>query len=202
MEIIRSEFVKSSEKLSDLPAPELPEYAFVGRSNVGKSSLINMLCKRKKLAHTSSTPGKTQCINHFLINDEWYLVDLPGYGYAKVSKKKREFFTDMIHDYLIDRINLMNIFVLIDSRIPPQKNDLEFLEFLGVKGLPFTIIFTKTDKPGVRQLEQNLKAFQETLLETWESLPPMIQSSSVSKTGREEILNYIEEINPIFYEES
>lgn len=184
--------------MAQLPPDNYPEYAFVGRSNVGKSSLINKLCGRKSLAKTSSTPGKTQLINHFIINESWYLVDLPGYGYASVSKKKRATFGDMIFDYLMTRRNMMNVFVLIDSRLKPQANDLEFMEFLGVKGIPFSILFTKIDKLNQKEFSRNLKNYKHTLLETWEELPHMIYTSAVSGRGIKELGSYIEEINPLF----
>lgn len=191
--IIKSaEFVKSSAKLSKCPEPELPEYAFIGRSNVGKSSLINMLSGFSKLAKTSSTPGKTQTINHFLINDSWYLADLPGYGYAKVSKTIRETWPKMINSYVLKRENLMNLFVLIDSRHLPLKADLEFIEFLGTNMIPFSIVFTKADKPKERDLKKVLKEYDSLLLKTWEELPPRFVSSAINKNGRDEILNYIE----------
>ncbi len=199
MDIKKAEFVKSSTRTDELPPTNYPEYAFVGRSNVGKSSLINKLCNRKNLAKTSGTPGKTQVINHYLINEIWYLVDLPGYGYAKVSKSRRQQFTDMIFDYLTQRSNLMNIYVLIDSRIKPQNNDLEFLEFLGTKSLPFTIVFTKIDKLNATKLEKNIFTFEQTLLHTWESFPPMIATSSVTGMGCRDLLEEIEETNRLFY---
>ena len=198
MQINQAEFVKSSHSVAQLPPDNYPEYAFVGRSNVGKSSLINKLCGRKSLAKTSSTPGKTQLINHFMIDQTWYLVDLPGYGYASVSKKKRATFGDMIFDYLMTRRNMMNVFVLIDSRLKPQANDLEFMEFLGVKGIPFSILFTKIDKLNQKEFSRNLKNYKHTLLETWEELPHMIYTSAVSGRGIQELGNYIEEINPLF----
>lgn len=198
MQITASEFVKSSYKIDQLPPHNYPEYAFVGRSNVGKSSLINKLCGRKSLAKISSTPGKTQLINHFLINESWYLVDLPGYGYASVSKKKRANFGDMIFDYLMTRRNLMCVFVLIDSRHKPQANDLEFLEFLGVKGIPFSILFTKIDKLNQKEFSRNLKNYKHALLETWEELPHMIYTSAVTGRGMNELGDYIEGINPLF----
>jgi len=198
MQINTAEFLKSSAKMDQLPPDNYPEYAFVGRSNVGKSSLINKLCGRKSLAKTSSTPGKTQLINHFTINDTWYLVDLPGYGYASVSKKKRANFGDMIFDYLMERKNMMCVFVLIDSRIKPQSNDLEFLEFLGVKGIPFSIVFTKIDKLNQKELARNFKIYKKTLLETWEELPHILYTSAISGRGMKELGNYIEGINPLF----
>lgn len=198
MEITSATFIKSSLKLSELPSPELPEYAFVGRSNVGKSSLINALCQRRKLAKTSSTPGKTQLINHFLINKNWYLVDLPGYGFAKVPKNIKKGFTNMISEYLCLRKNLMNVFVLVDSRHSPQRIDLEFIHFLGEEGIPFSIVLTKIDKTRKTQLANNIMLLEEALYQHWEELPPMIQTSAINKTGRAELLAYIAGINPIF----
>lgn len=198
MTIKDARFLKSSQRMEELPPPSLPEYAFVGRSNVGKSSLINSLVERKKLAKTSGTPGKTQLINHFLINDSWYLVDLPGYGYAKVSKQQRAQFTDMISNYLCLRKSLMNVFVLVDSRIPPQRIDLEFMLFLGKQGLPFSIVLTKLDKPKKKVFSENFLQLQENLYQHWEELPPIFQTSAITKEGREEVLNYIESINPHF----
>lgn len=198
MKIRSAIFLKSSEKFDQLPIANLPEYAFVGRSNVGKSSLINKLVDRRSLAKTSGTPGKTQLMNHFLINDEWYLVDLPGYGYAKVSKTDRRKFRSMITEYLIERASLMNTFVLVDSRIPPQEIDLSFMEFLGENELPFTIVFTKTDKVKPKALADQQKLYEETLYKTWEELPPRLYTSSVSGKGVEELLDMIETINGHF----
>ena len=198
MQITSATFVKSSQVVADMPPPSLPEYGFVGRSNVGKSSLINALTQRKKLAKTSGTPGKTQLINHFLINESWYLADLPGYGYARVSKKQRKVFQNMIQEYLFKRENLMNVFVLVDSRLPPQEGDLEFMEMLGIKRIPFSIIFTKIDKLKKDELETNLGVYENKLFETWEELPPMMFTSSTSKAGREELLDKISEINELF----
>lgn len=180
------------------PKPVLPEYAFIGRSNVGKSSLINMLCQRKSLAKVSSTPGKTQLINHFLVDEKWFLADLPGYGYAKVSKEKRVKFHNFTLDYLRNRENLMCTFVLVDSRIKPQAIDLEFFEFCGSKQIPFVIVFTKFDKLNLKEKEKNIAAYKEKLLESWNVLPPMFYTSSVKSTGREEILDFIEETNTLF----
>lgn len=198
MEIKNPRFLKSSQKLSELPPDDKPEYAFVGRSNVGKSSLINRLCNRKQLAKTSGTPGKTQLINHFLIDDTWYIVDLPGYGYAQVSKKERKVFQSMITEFVVERESLMCVMVLIDSRIKPQKIDLEFIEFLGVNEVPFVIVFTKTDKPKKTELAANIELFKNKMLETWEELPPMFQTSAVKGTGKEELLGYIDEVNKLF----
>ncbi|WKN41470.1 ribosome biogenesis GTP-binding protein YihA/YsxC [Tunicatimonas pelagia] len=191
MKIKQSEFVKSSVELDQCPEGTLPEFAFIGRSNVGKSSLINMLTERRKLAKTSNTPGKTQTINHFLINQQWYLVDLPGYGYAKVSKTTRDDWGKMIENYLLNRQQLVNLFVLIDSRIPPQNIDLSFIDWLGQHAIPFTIIFTKADKQNEKKTRKSIRAFQEAMRETWEELPPMLTSSSVTKAGREDILEYL-----------
>jgi len=171
------------------------EYAFVGRSNVGKSSLINMLLERKQIAKTSQTPGKTQLINHFLINGKWYLVDLPGYGFAKISKSKRGEFSRIIKDYTEFRQNLVCLFVLVDSRHKPQNNDLNFLEWLGEKGIPFAIIFTKTDKLAKSVKEKNIEDYKNELLTDWETLPEMFITSSETGLGREDILNYIEKLN-------
>ena len=171
----------------------MPEYAFTGRSNVGKSSLINMLCMNGSLAKTSATPGKTRLINHFLINESWYLVDLPGYGYAKVSKKMRKDFEITLFNYLSKRENLYCVFVLIDSRIPPQANDMEFINRLGEMQIPFAIVFTKIDKTTRKQLTDNTKAFVNEMYKTWEELPPCFYSSAVTKKGREEILEFISE---------
>lgn len=194
MEIKSAEFEISNTDVKKCPAGNRPEYAFVGRSNVGKSSLINMLTDRKKLAMTSQTPGKTLLINHFLINNEWYLVDLPGYGYAKRGKEGREKIRGIIEDYILEREQMTNLFVLIDSRLEPQKIDLEFLEWLGENGIPFSIIFTKIDKISRGKVTENLEKFKNTLLKTWEELPPILLSSSEKRSGREEILGYIEEI--------
>lgn len=198
MKITSSKFIISKPHWRDCPNPEIPEYAFIGRSNVGKSSLINTLCGNKGLAKTSSTPGKTQLINHFLINEAWYLCDLPGYGYAKVSKKSREEWGKMIKDYILNRENLMNTFVLVDSRIKPQQIDIDFMLFLGEKGIPFSVIFTKADKIRQRDLNSNIKIYEEELFKYWEELPPYFITSSEKKTGKEEVLNYIGSINPLF----
>ena len=194
--IIKSaEFVISNTDVSKCPQDGKPEYAFIGRSNVGKSSLINMLTGRKGLAMTSSTPGKTQLINHFIINQEWYLVDLPGYGYAQRGKKGREQIEHIIYHYLDKRESLTCLFVLIDCRHEPQKIDLEFIEELGESGIPFAIIFTKTDKISQGRLKTNLENYKATLLETWEELPPIFTTSSEHKKGKDEVLDYIEQIN-------
>ncbi len=195
MEIKSAEFVISNTNVKKCPAGDLPEYAFIGRSNVGKSSLINMLTGKKGLAMTSQKPGKTMLINHFLINGQWYLVDLPGYGFAQRGKEGRENIQRIIEDYILEREQLTNLFVLIDCRHEPQKIDLEFMEWLGENGIPFSLIFTKTDKISKSRLQENLKAYQTKLLESWEELPPVLLSSSEKKEGRDEILNYIDEIN-------
>lgn len=195
MEIKSAEFTISNSKVDLCPKGNLPEYAFIGRSNVGKSSLINMLTKNPKLAMTSSTPGKTLLINHFLINKEWYLVDLPGYGYAARGKKQVEKIQKIIEDYVLEREQLINLFVLIDIRLEPQKIDLEFFEWLGENGIPFSIIFTKADKLTVSKAKTNVNLYMQKLSEQWEELPPVFISSSEKKTGRLEILDYIERIN-------
>ena len=184
-------FIKSSKSLKDCPKPDLPEYAFIGRSNVGKSSLINMLCMNGSLAKTSATPGKTRLINHYKINESWYLVDLPGYGYARVSKNLRMDFEKTLFYYLTNRKNLYCVFVLIDSRIQPQAIDLQFVNRLGELHIPLVIVFTKTDKTTQKQLSDNTKAFKEEMLKTWEELPQCFFSSSVTRKGREDILNFI-----------
>ena len=195
MEILSAEFVVSNTKVEKCPQDNLPEYAFIGRSNVGKSSLINMLAKRPKLAMTSSTPGKTLLINHFLINKEWYLVDLPGYGYASRGKKQVEKIQQIIEDYILEREQMTNLFVLIDCRLEPQKIDLEFMEWLGENGVPFSIIFTKADKLTNGKVKDNVNKYLKKLTEQWEELPPHFVSSSEKKTGRQEILDYIDSIN-------
>ncbi|RDB05648.1 ribosome biogenesis GTP-binding protein YihA/YsxC [Runella aurantiaca] len=197
MKIKTSVFVKSSANNEQCPKPDRPEYAFIGRSNVGKSSLINALTERRDLAKTSSKPGKTQVINHFLINDSWYLVDLPGYGYAKVSQTDRKAWGEMINNYLFQRENLICTFVLIDSRIEPQKVDLEFMEKLGSNGVPFALIFTKTDKLTATQLQNHLSDYKKKLLETWDELPLLFITSSVSKQGRLDVLKQIDEWNQL-----
>ena len=195
MEILSAEFIISNTNVMKCPQDNLPEYAFIGRSNVGKSSLINMLTKKPKLAMTSSTPGKTLLINHFLVNKEWYLVDLPGYGYAKRGKESQEKIKTVIEDYILEREQMTNLFVLIDIRLEAQKIDLEFLEWLGENGVPFSIIFTKADKltSGIRKDYMN--RYLRKLKETWEELPPQFISSAEDKTGRNEILDYIDSIN-------
>ena len=193
MTIKEARFVKSSTGLKGCPQDDLPEYAFIGRSNVGKSSLINMLTNRNKLAKTSTTPGKTQLINHFLINKEWYLVDLPGYGYARMPVKEREKMMKMIREYILKRQSLACLFLLIDSRLEMQKADRQFLHFLGSNQVPFTLVFTKTDKITPSQVKQNIDQYKKTLLESWESLPPVFLTSALHKKGREELLEFIQE---------
>ena len=195
MVIQNAEFVISNTRIDKCPTDGRPEYAFIGRSNVGKSSLINMLTNRKGLAMTSATPGKTMLINHFLINREWYLVALPGYGYAKRGKAAMAELTQIIEGYVLGRTELTCLFVLIDSRLTPQKIDLEFIHWLGENGIPFSVIFTKADKPKRGELKQNVQVFLDKLSEEWEELPPYFVTSSEAKTGREELLDYIEQIN-------
>ena len=195
MEIKSAEFIISNAVVGKCPDTNNPEYAFIGRSNLGKSSLINMLTGRNKLAKTSATPGKTMLINHFLINNEWYLVDLPGYGYAKRSKKDKDKLEVMISSYILKREQMINLFLLIDCRHEPQKIDLEFMEWLGENGVPFSIVFTKADKLGGGKLKQNISHYLKELKKQWEELPPYFITSSENKTGRQEILDYIEQIN-------
>ena len=195
MEISNAEFIISNTDVKKCPTGVFPEYAFIGRSNVGKSSLINMLTARKGLAMTSATPGKTMLINHFLINQSWYLVDLPGYGYARRGQKGKDQIRTIIEDYILEREQMTNLFLLIDSRLEPQKIDLEFMEWLGENEIPFSLIFTKIDKISKGRLQENLKVYQTKLLESWEELPPILLSSSEKKEGRDKILNYIDEIN-------
>lgn len=192
------EFLQSTDDWRKCPAAPLPEYAFVGRSNVGKSSLINMLVNNRKLAKTSSKPGKTQTINHYIIDKSWYLVDLPGYGYASASKTMRSNWVRMISDYLQYRKNLQLVFVLIDSRLEPQQKDLDFINGLGEMQIPFALIFTKTDKLSLSAVRRNCQQFTEQLLKTWESLPDIFLSSSVTGSGRVDILSYIDKINTDF----
>lgn len=195
MNIYSAEFIKSSKLIEDCPEGNKPEYAFIGRSNVGKSSLINMLTNKKGLAKTSSTPGKTQLINHFLINDNWYLTDLPGYGYAKASKTNRAAFSKMIEKYVLSRKNLVNLFVLIDARHLPLKIDIDFINWLGESGIPFSLIFTKLDKVTQKEFSFNFKKYSQELRKTWDDLPEMFKSSSEKKIGKEEILSFIEDTN-------
>jgi len=194
MIIHKAEFITSSSNVVQCPKNKLPEFAFIGRSNVGKSSLINMLTGRKNLAKTSSTPGKTQLINHFLINNSWYLVDLPGYGYAKSSKNSRSKWFKMTEDYFLKREDLLSTFVLIDSRIPPQAIDLDFIEWMGINSLPFSIVFTKIDKAKNKDSEKNISNFKKELSMQWEELPLIFTSSSKTSYAKEKILNYISEI--------
>ena len=195
MEIKKSEFVISAPTVSKCPKDDKPEYAFIGRSNVGKSSLINMLCNHKGLAKTSATPGKTLLINHFIINNEWYLVDLPGYGFAKRSKTVQQKLEQMIASYILQRKQLINVFVLIDIRHEQQKIDREFVDWLGESNVPFTIVFTKADKLGPGKAKQNAQKWLEQLKDRWETLPTYYITSSEKKLGREELLAYIDEIN-------
>lgn len=198
MKIKTAEFVISNSDVARCPDSLLPEYAFIGRSNVGKSSLINMLTERKSLAKTSGRPGKTQLINHFLINNEWHLVDLPGYGYARVSKSIKKTFQKFITAYFEQRRQMLNAFVLIDSRHPPQAIDLEFMQWLGEHGIPFSIIFTKADKLKPKALERNIENYKETMLETWEEMPLYFITSATNNLGREEVLQYIDSLNEQF----
>lgn len=195
MEIKTAEFTISAPMVSMCPQDMKPEYAFIGRSNVGKSSLINMLTNHKKLAKTSSTPGKTLLINHFIINREWYLVDLPGYGFAKRSKKEIARLDQMIRGYILQREQLVNVFVLVDVRLEPQAIDLEFINWLGESSVPFAIVFTKADKLTQNNAAQNVEAYKRKLSEVWEELPPIFLTSSESRKGRDELLQYIENIN-------
>ena len=195
MLIQSADFTKSSEKITQCPPGDKPEYAFIGRSNVGKSSLINMLCQRKKLAMTSATPGKTALINHFIINKEWYMVDLPGYGYAKRSKTMQQKFEELIRSYILLRPQMANLFLLIDIRHSPQAIDLEFIDWLGVSRIPFAIVFTKADKLSREQVRANTESYMQALSEKWEELPPYFITSAEKGTGREELLSYIEQIN-------
>ncbi len=201
MKINQAEFVTSSAKADQCPQPDKPEYAFIGRSNVGKSSLINMLTGRKKLAKVSGSPGKTILINHFIIDQAWYLVDLPGYGYAKRSKSERAKWQKMIRNYLLTRTNLLTIFLLIDIRHEPQANDLEFMEWLAVSQIPFTMVFTKSDKLKLSKKNERITAYKNRLAKDWVELPNIITTSSSDKTGREELLKFIEKTNKIFRNE-
>lgn len=193
-----ADFICSNTQVSKLPPPLKPEYAFIGRSNVGKSSLINMLTGKKGLAKTSQTPGKTQLINHFLINDDWYIVDLPGYGYARISKSIKEDWNKFIRTYLDKRESLQCVFVLIDSRLEPQKIDLEFCNWLGEKGLPIALIFTKADKQSRVKTDQNVSKFKKALLATFEEVPAIFITSSELQHGREEVLNFVASVNNQF----
>lgn len=195
--ILTARFISSVAELAKCPPPKLPEYAFIGRSNVGKSSLINMLTQQKGLAKVSASPGKTQTINHFLIDECWYLADLPGYGYAKVSKKKRGMWLGMIDSYIKGRESLLNTFILIDSRLPLQKIDAEFMAFMATNELPFSIVFTKTDKMGVNKLTSSISTWEQQLLAEWEELPQRFITSAVEGTGRNEILDFIKKTNKL-----
>ena len=201
MDIKKSQFVISAPTVEQCPKDTKPEYAFIGRSNVGKSSLINMLCNHKGLAKTSATPGKTLLINHFIINDNWYLVDLPGYGFAKRSKSVQDQLQRMITGYILQRQQLVNVFVLIDIRHEAMKIDREFIDWLGLSSIPFSIVFTKADKLGPVKAKQNAEAWMETLKDTWETLPPYFITSSEKRTGRDEMLDYIDQINKSLKEE-
>jgi GTP-binding protein len=192
MKITSAEFISSYADVRKCPPPDKPEFAFIGRSNVGKSSLINMLTLTKKLAKTSVKPGKTQTINHFLINNTWYLVDLPGYGYASVSKSTREGFGKMIEQYVLQRENLSCLFILIDPRVAPQKNDISFISWAGNQGVPLAILYTKADKLKKNELQKNIREFEKAMLQQWEELPPTIITSAEKKTGRDEVLEFIE----------
>ena len=195
MEIKSAEFVKSSANFQQCPQTSIPEYAFIGRSNVGKSSLINMLTNRKKLAMTSAKPGKTLLINHFLVNSQWHLVDLPGYGFANVAKSVRATLEPMINNYILGREQMTLLFLLVDSRLEPQKVYLNFIEFLGENEVPFAIVFTKCDKISASKLSSNVDVYKQKLLEQWEELPPIFTTSSELRKGREELLDYIDDIN-------
>lgn len=195
MKIKSAEFVMSNSNVINAPKDRIPEYAFIGRSNVGKSSLINMLMERKDLAKTSGKPGKTQLINHFKINDEWFLVDLPGYGYAQISKKKRVIFQYFIENYFKEREQLVCTFVLIDSRHDPQQIDLDFMQFLGENQIPFCLVFTKTDKLGSSKLNKQITSYKKKLLNTWETLPMTFLTSSINSLGRKEFLDFIDGVN-------
>jgi GTP-binding protein len=189
---MKAQFVKSSVQLSQLPAQEIPEFAFIGRSNVGKSSLINMITGVKGLAKTSGSPGKTQTINHFIIDEKWHLVDLPGYGFAKVSQATRAEWEALMKSYFLNRQQLMNTFALIDIRLEAQKNDLDFISFLGMNGVPFSIVFTKADKLTPNQAMQKVNTYKAKLLETWEELPPIFVTSATDRIGKQEIISYIQ----------
>lgn len=195
---IKVSFVKSAEKVAQCPEPNLPEYAFIGRSNVGKSSLINYLSSRKALAKISGKPGKTKTVNHFIVDNNWYLVDLPGYGYALASKTDRKKYDQIIRSYLQRRSNLICTYILIDPNVPPQANDIEFINWMGLSGLPFKLVFTKVDKSKPQKLESNIQAFKDVLGNDWDELPPMIYTSAEKKSGKEDLLNDIFEMNKEF----
>ncbi|MBC8320529.1 MAG: YihA family ribosome biogenesis GTP-binding protein [Bacteroidetes bacterium] len=198
MKINDAKYLISSTDVNSCPAPDKPEYAFIGRSNVGKSSLINMITGRKKLAKISSTPGKTITINHFVINDQWYLVDLPGYGFAKRSKTERLKWQKMIRNYILGRPNMLTLFLLIDIRIEPQQIDLEFIDWLGISNIPFAIAFTKADKLKINQVANNLNNYKKKLSENWDELPTMMITSASTDIGKDEVLNFIEKTNKVF----
>lgn len=198
MEIKIAQFVVSNTDVTKCPAPTLPEYAFIGRSNVGKSSLINMICERKNMAKTSGKPGKTQLINHFIINDNWYLVDLPGYGYASVSKDKKEDWIAFIQEYILKRENLMCLMVLVDSRLEPQKIDLEFMDWLGENGISFVIVFTKMDKLSKTKTANNIKHYEEEMGKTWDELPQRFYTSAEKGLGKVELLDFVADANKLF----
>ena len=198
MKVNTAEFVISNQDITKCPIPQIPEYAFIGRSNVGKSSLINMLANVKNLAKISGKPGKTRLINHFIMNKSWYLVDLPGYGFAKASKTHRNKYEKFINEYMLKRENLMNVFLLIDSRHPPQDIDIDFMDWLGTSQIPFSIVFTKLDKLNRSQQGSFYAAYEAEMLKTWEEMPPHFITSSETKHGRDELLTYIEEINDSF----
>jgi len=200
MVIKTAEFIASNTNMAKCPPADKPEYAFIGRSNVGKSSLINRLLGRSNLARTSSTPGKTRLINHFLINSNWYLVDLPGYGYARISKKEREKWETMIRQYLTRRVSLMSTFVLIDARIEPKASDIDFINWCGSEQLPVTIVFTKADKISAAQLDENTGVFKKRLLEFWDELPDVFITSAETGSGRDSLLAYIERLNSEYIE--
>lgn len=195
MEVKKARFIISNTDVSKCPPPDRPEYAFTGRSNVGKSSLLNMLVQNKSLAKISGKPGKTRLVNHFLINDSWYLTDLPGYGYAKISKKERKRFSNLIRRYLLTRKNLYCLFLLIDIRHDPQKIDLDFIDWLGISRIPFAVVFTKADKLKPEEADENVEHYTRKLSETWEELPPCFVSSAVKGYGRKEILDFIQQVN-------
>lgn len=194
MKISSAEFIKSSTEISQFPSKKLFEFGFIGRSNVGKSSLINMLLEKKNLAKTSQTPGRTKTINHFEINNEWYMVDLPGYGYSKTSKQERQKIMKFIKSYITESKELLNLFVLLDARIKPQQSDLKFMEWLGLNQIPFSMVFTKIDKLSSSQLSKNMANYRDEMLKTWEFLPKTFKTSAISRQGRDELLNYIQEI--------